>query len=151
MAKRPKDPRHFIKPPGYEGGKKALDEFVRTHLKYPQEALEKRVQGIVKVEFELNHKGKVVKAIAKSNLGSGCEEEAVRIVKLLRYTTIKHRGVRVTFHKTLNIVFRLPPQAQQVQITYTYTTKPKSETKQEIKQKKGGPGYTITIKPGQNT
>ena len=110
MAKRPRDPNQFIKPPGYEGGKKALDEFIRTHLKYPEEALGNRIEGIVKVEYDLNHKGKVTKAIAKSNLGHGCEEEAVRLVKLLRYSTIKHRGVRVMFHKTINIVFRLPPQ-----------------------------------------
>jgi protein TonB len=148
MAKRPRDPNQFIKPPGYDGGKKALDEFIRTHLVYPQSALENRIEGIVKVEYDLDHKGKVVKATTKSNLGHGCEEEAIRLVKLLRYSTLKHRGVKVSFHKSINIVFRLPKQVQQGQITYSYTTKPKSETKKEVKQKKGGAGYIITIKPG---
>lgn len=151
MAKRPRDPNQFIKPPGYEGGKTALDEFIRKHLVYPQAALEKRIEGLVNVEYDLDHKGKVVKATAKSDLGYGCEEEAIRIVKLLRYSTLRHRGVKVTFHKSINIVFRLPPPAQQGKITYTYTTKPKLEVKKEEKQKKGGAGYTITIKPGPNT
>ncbi len=142
MAKRPRDPNQFIKPPGYEGGNTALDEFIKKNLIYPKEALEKRIEGIVKVEFDLNNKGKVVKAITKSNIGHGCEEEAIRIVKLLRYTTIKHRGVRVTFHKSLNIAFRLPPQAQQTKITYQFT--PKKEKKKEEKKVSGG--YTITIK-----
>ena len=144
MAKRPKDPRHFIKPPGYEGGSKALDEFIKQNLAYPKEALENRIEGVVKVEFDLNHKGKVVKATTKSNLGHGCEEEAIRIVKLLRYSTLKHRGVKVTFHKSLNIVFRLAPQATQTKIAYHYTTTPKNKEE----EKKRGQSYTITIKLG---
>lgn len=148
MARRPRDPNQFIKPPGYEGGKKAMDEFIRKHLVYPQSALENRIEGIVKVEYDLNHKGKVVKATTKSNLGHGCEEEAIRIVKLLRYSTLKHRGVKVSFHKNINIVFRLPKQVQQGKITYSYTTKPKPDTSPTTKQKKRSTGYTITIKPG---
>ena len=144
MAKRPRDPNQFIKPPGYEGGKTALDEFIRKHLVYPQAALEKRIEGIVKVEYDLDHKGKVVKATAKSDLGHGCEEEAIRIVKLLRYSTLRHRGVKVTFHKSINIVFRLPAQTQQSKITYQYTTKPK---KKNTVKKTGSSGYTITINP----
>jgi len=149
MAKRPRDPNQFIKPPGYEGGKKALDEFVRKHLLYPQSALENRIEGIVKVEYDLDHKGKVVKAYTKSNLGYGCEEEAIRIVKLLRYSTVKHRGVKVSFHKSINIIFRFPKKIQQGKITYSYTTKPKRGTSPATKQKKESTGYTITIKPGQ--
>jgi len=144
--KRPKDPHQFIKPPGYEGGAKALDDFIKQNLKYPKEALERRIEGMVKVEYDLNHKGKVTKAIAKSSLGYGCEEEAIRIVKLLRYSTIKHRGVKVTFHKSINIVFRLPPQPQAAKIVYQF--RPKEDKKEEEKKISGG--YTITIKRDPN-
>jgi len=146
VAKRPKDPRQFIKPPGYEGGNKALDAFITQNLKYPQEALENRIEGIVKVEYDLNHKGRVVKTTTKSNLGHGCEEEAIRIVKLLRYSTIKHRGVKVTFHKSINIVFRLPPQPQAAKIVYHF--RPKEDKKEEEKKVSGG--YTITINRDPN-
>lgn len=146
MAKRPKDPRQFIRAPGYEGGNEALDAFIKQNLSYPEEALKKRIEGVVKVEFDLNHKGKVVKTGTKSNLGHGCEEEAIRIVKLLRYSTLKHHGVKVTFHKTINIVFRLPPQTQQAQITYTFIPSKKEEQPVK-KEKKVVGGYTITFKP----
>ena len=121
-----------------------MDAFIKENLRYPKEALEHRVEGVVKVEFDLNHKGKVVKTKTKSNLGHGCEEEAIRIVKLLRYSTIKHRGVKVTFHKSINIVFSLPAQTQPMKITYQFT--PKKE--KDVDQKPQQAGYTITFKPG---
>ena len=151
--KRPKQPKHFIRIPGYPGGNTALATFIKDNLRYPEEAAENKVQGTVAVDFDYNHKGKVTKATIKSSLGSGCDEEAIRIVKLLRFNNSKNRGVKVTFHKSINIHFRLKevkinttPDTERSRSagSITYNFKPTPPKEGEKPQSTGG--YTITIK-----
>ena len=82
-----------------------------------------------------------------SGLGHGCDEEALRLAKLLRFEVPKSgRKVRVVFHKDLHIHFRLPkvkPQ-KKLQMSYQYTQT--SSTSKSGKGKSGGSyGYTITV------
>ena len=55
MHKPAKD-NHFIKQPWYEGGPKALKQFVADHLRYPEPALAQRVEGTVTVRFDITTK-----------------------------------------------------------------------------------------------
>jgi TonB family protein len=127
-------PESFIKQPKYPGGKKALDEFIRTNMQYPEEALKNRVEGSVVVKYDVDVFGKVSGATITHGLGYGCDEEALRLVKLLQYEKKRYQGVRVTFHQSISIHFRLPgkgvkPQQQEIKIQYQYTEKdsPKPE------------------------
>src|SRR5688572_14876437 len=101
-------PESFIKQPKYPGGKKALDEFIRTNMQYPEEALKNRVEGSVVVKYDVDVFGRVSDATITHGLGYGCDEEALRLVKLLRYEKKKYQGLRVTFHQSISIHFRLP-------------------------------------------
>ena len=126
MKKKAK-PESFIRPPKYPGGKKALDDFVRTNLVYPEEALKQRVEGSVTVNYDVDVFGKVIDAKVKHGIGCGCDEEAVRLVKLLRYEQKKYRGLRVTHHQTIHIHFRLPgapPPEPQKELRINYEYKP---------------------------
>ena len=94
-------------------------------MRYPEEALQQRVEGSVTVRYDTNVFGAVVDAKVIHGIGYGCDEEAVRLVKLLRYEKKKYRGLRVIHHQTIHIHFRLPgsppPQAQpEIKITYHY-------------------------------
>jgi TonB family protein len=126
MKKKAK-PESFIRQPKYPGGKKALDEFIRTNLRYPEEALKDRIEGSVKIKYDLDVFGKVSDAVIVHGLGYGCDEEALRLVKLLQYEKKKYRGLRVTFHQTIVIHFHLPgggiKQQQEIKIQYQYTEK----------------------------
>lgn len=114
-------PESFVKQPTYPGGKKALDEFVKQNLVYPEEALKSRVEGTVTMELDIDIYGKVIETKVKHGIGYGCDEEAVRIVKLLQYSKKKYRGLHVIFHQTINIHFKLPvPSQQSFQINYHY-------------------------------
>lgn len=144
--------KHFIKKPVYEGGLKAMRAFISQHKKYPKEAIKEKIEGTVYLKYTIDYKGKVIDAKVLKSLGHGCDEEAIRIVKLLKFNVPKNRGIKVKFFKNIQIHFRIPkqkekpqPQPQQQQISYTITTKsqPKKE-KIETKEKKGG-GYTIKI------
>jgi len=97
----------FIKMPVFEGGQKALKQFISENLKYPPEALKEKIEGIVQVFYVINNKGDVTEAKVLSGLGYGCNEEALRLIKLLKYTIPKTHRLKASFNRKLNIHFRL--------------------------------------------
>ena len=149
MQKEKKD-KHFIKKPIYPGGKKALQLFITQNLKYPPEALAERVEGTVVLKYTVNHQGKVIETKVISSLGHGCDEEAERVVSLLRFEVPSNRGVKVLHHLNIQIHFHLPKQKVQQKpktkssptYNYQYTT---SSKEAEDKPKSSPYTYTITI------
>ena len=140
MPKERKD-KHFVKKPIYQGGLRAMRDFISKHKKYPQEALEKKIEGSVYLKYSIDYKGKVTEAKVIKSVGFGCDEEAIRVVKLLRFQVPKNRGVRVKFYKNIHIHFRLPKQkSTKTQINYSLTT-----SKDKEKPQKKGKSYTIQI------
>lgn len=98
----------LIKKPVYPGGRKAMDAFIKEHLKYPEKAREKKKEGTVAVVIDIDGRGKVLRGRIKSGLGYGLDEEALRVCKLLKFRVAKNHQKRVTFHRTINIHFILP-------------------------------------------
>lgn len=126
--KKEKKPEQFIRHPSYPGGIEAMRAFIKQHLHYPEEALKNKVEGTVAVAYEIDHQGNVIDAKIKSGIGSGCDEEALRITKLLKFGVPPHKGLRVTFHKTINIHFRLPvaqKMSASTQLNYNFVEKKK--------------------------
>ena len=128
----------FIKKPIFPGGRAAMKRFIAKHLRYPKEALENKIEGFVAIRFSINHKGKVGGIKIISGLGYGCDEEAKRLVSLLKWDINKKiRKGKILFHKTLNIHFKLPKaqenKKQSTQISYQIvgsspTSAPKKKT-----------------------
>ncbi len=154
MKKETKD-KHFVKKPYYVGGNDALKKFINENLKYPKKAMEKGTEGTVILRYEINHKGKVVGAKIISPLSKACNDEAIRVVKLLEFQVPKTRKARLTFHKTIQIHFRKPkeqpkkvaPVEQQVQYQITPSKKVESPSEQPLPKPSSG-GYSYTIKIG---
>lgn len=144
----------FIVQPFYEGGNKALEKKVLENMKYPTTALEKRVEGTVFLKYDIDHKGTVIGARVITSIGFGCDEEAVRLVKLLRFTVPKQpNGLKVIFHKELYIHFRLPKEQPKIvevpiiappQYSYNYTVSTKKEEPKPIAKPKNVYQYVIT-------
>ncbi|GAB4250336.1 MAG: hypothetical protein Kow0027_13680 [Saprospiraceae bacterium] len=144
MRKEAKD-KEFIKKPVYKGGPKALKKFIGENLRYPKEALENKVEGTVYLNYDINYKGEVTDARVIKGIGHGCDEEAVRLVKLLKYEVPRNRGVRVVFHKNIQIHFRLPKVKEKpVQVQYNYVSSP-GKTADQTEQKKSATTFTITF------
>ena len=143
MKKERKD-KNFIKKPIYPGGTAAIKAFIRDNLKYPQEALKHRTEGTVSLKYTIDHKGQVIDTHLISGLGHGCDEEAVRLVRLLKFEVPKVRGVKVQFHKEMHVHFRLPKQpvkAQSSSTRYVYT----ATSSKPVTPVSGGYHYTVTI------
>ncbi len=148
MQKEKKD-KHFIKKPIYEGGPKELKKFIRKNLKYPKKAFENKIEGTVFLNYTIDHKGNVIEAKIISGVGYDCDEEAIRLAKLLKFKVPKTRGVKVRYHKNIQIHFRLPKKkakpASNVQYKITPSKKEKGKepiTKTPEKKK----SYTYTIR-----
>ncbi len=143
--KKERKEKNFIKKPVYPGGSKAMKAFVNEHLQYPEEAAKHGIEGTVSLRYRINHEGKVDHVDIISGLGYGCDEEAVRVVKLLRFQVDKVRKLRVTFHKNIHVHFKKPKVKQRKQeIRYQYTTTPAAgKTEKPAAPEKKGYAYTI--------
>jgi protein TonB len=104
----------FIKNAYYEGGKKAMDEFIQKNIQYPTLALENKTEGKIHLFLDIDKKGKVIKAKLVSGIGNGCDDEAIRVVKLMQWQVDKVRNMHVVFHQRLTINFRLPSTKEQI-------------------------------------
>lgn len=93
----------------FPGGMDSLRAFIQRYLKYPEEALKNRLEGRVFISFIVEKDGSISNIKVLREIGGGCSEEAVRVVKLMpkwKPATQRGKAVRSTF--TLPIVFKLP-------------------------------------------
>lgn len=128
-----------------------MKKFVAQHLKYPKAALDAKIEGTVLIRYGLDYRGKVTDVKLKKGLGHGCDEEAMRVVKLLRFTVPQSSKKKVRIHQDINIHFKLPkpqsPKPQKMAITYTQGNRISGKVSQK---KPAAPpattGYTYTIK-----
>lgn len=152
MSKERKD-HSFIKKPIYPGGTAAYKKFIKENLKYPKAAVENKTEGVVFVKYTIDHKGKVIDTQVMKGIGHGCDEEAKRIVSLLKFEIPKGpRKLRVTFHQKTQITFKLPkqkykpvpkaPSPSKMNLVYQYVPSPKKPSKKPAVKK---PSYTYTI------
>jgi protein TonB len=82
--------------------------FLQKNLKYPAMALDGNVSGKVIVNFIIDEEGNIVSAILLKGIGYGCDEEALRVIKLMpkwKPGMFAGKAVKVSFK--LPIVFRL--------------------------------------------
>ena len=137
---------NFLEKPLYPGGAKALREFVSSHLQYPQDAMEQRVEGVVTIAYQVNDDGFVENPTVVKSLSSSCDEEALRLVRMLRYNKARNRGVRLKVNTKLNINFHLAPTPARKTISYTLQSSPKPKDTKKSPKSSGDYGYSITIR-----
>ncbi len=69
----------------YEGGQDALYAFIEKEKKYPILARRNRIQGTCIVSFTLTTSGTLEGVKLVKQIGGGCGEEALRVVRLLQF------------------------------------------------------------------
>jgi protein TonB len=95
--------------PRFPGGDQARFYFLRTNIRYPEAAVKTGVEGIVMVVFVIEKDGSVSNVEVSKGIGSGCDEEAVRVIKLMpRWEPGKRSGRAVRVLVRMPIVFRIP-------------------------------------------
>jgi protein TonB len=69
--------------PFFPGGDEGLNKFITDNTKYPELARENRIQGTVFVKFVVEKDGTISNIKVHNGIGAGCDEEAVRVIKLM--------------------------------------------------------------------
>ncbi|MBK7171850.1 MAG: energy transducer TonB [Bacteroidales bacterium] len=138
--------KKFLEIPSYPGGKQAFIKFIEEQLIYPEEALQNLIEGTVYLEYTVDNIGTVGDVIITHGVGFGCDEEALRLVSLLRYDPKRNRGIRMKTKMKTRIRFDLPAHLKpQPTINITYTS-PVTENKIPPVVNPGeGYGYTINL------
>lgn len=124
--KKEKHEKDFRRKAIYPGGPQAMKAFIRENLVYPEAARREKIEGTVHVQYRVNHLGEVIHARVISGLGHGCDEEALRVVRLLKFTADRNRGYKSEFTQRIGIHFRIREQEAPTS-SYQYTISPKKE------------------------
>ena len=97
--------------PVYPGGDSARIKFLVDNMIYPKSAKDNGVQGTVYITFVIDETGGVTEIKVLRGIGGGCDEEAIRVVKLMpKWTPGKQSGknVRVQFNMPLKFTLSTP-------------------------------------------
>jgi TonB family protein len=132
--------KKFLNLPTYPGGRDAFRKFIGENLVYPPLALQNKIEGTVFLSYVVNDMGEVIDAKVHKGIGYGCDEEALRLIRLLHYGKVNNRGLRVRSEMKTGIRFVLPANVGEV--IYSYISAPPVEKKPEVAP---APSYNYTI------
>ncbi len=94
--------------PLYFGGDTERMKFLAGNMVYPQQATESGIQGTVYVQFVVDSKGNIINVQVLRGIGGGCDEEAVRVVKMMpSWHPGRQNGQSVPVLFTMPVVFKL--------------------------------------------
>ncbi len=105
IAKGDFDPE---KEPSFPGGAEAMNNFLAKEIHYPEVARVHNIQGVVWVEFTIEHDGSITDPKVTTPLFAPCDEEALRAVKAMpKWIPGLYRGLPVRSSYRLPITFRM--------------------------------------------
>lgn len=139
--------KRFISKPVFEGGERELRKFIYKNLRYPADQITEGKTGEVSVKIDISAKGKVVGTRVLKGMGRAFDEEAERVLSLLRFN-IPGTGARkgkMLFHRTFKVKFT-PPKVEKNSSTQTltYTVTTATPTQPTEDSSGGSYGYTIS-------
>lgn len=89
--------------PELQGGLKSIGE----KIQYPEMARRAGIEGRVIVQFIVNEQGNVENPRVVRGIGGGCDEEALRVIRQVKFQPGMQRGRPVRVQFSLPVVFRL--------------------------------------------
>ena len=68
--------------PSYLPNEEAFFRFLSENISYPINASQNKTEGIVEISLLVDTNGVLSDFIIENGIGNGCEEEAIRVIKL---------------------------------------------------------------------
>ena len=100
--------------PEFPGGTDSLYAYIARNIKYPEAAKKEKIEGRVFVTFVIEKDGQVSSAKILRDIGGGCGEEAIRVVKNMpKWKPGTQRGKPVRFQFNLPVSFLLGKDANE--------------------------------------
>lgn len=91
----------------YPGGDEALYTKLFREMKYPAEAKEKKITGDLTLSFFVEKDSTVSEVTALNDLGYGTKEEAIRLIKSLKFAPAIQNGQPVRQQMMMPVLFRI--------------------------------------------
>ena len=95
----------------FVGGMNALSKFFQENIKYPDAAQKANQSGKVFTQFIVNTDGSISDVTILKSVGFGCDEEAMRVIKLAKWIPGKHHGQVVRSRFTVPIMFSMASES----------------------------------------
>ncbi|MEI7596411.1 MAG: energy transducer TonB [Bacteroidota bacterium] len=95
--------------PTFQGGADSLRNFLIRNVQYPEVAKQNEIHGVVYVGFVIEKDGLISNVKVLRGIGGGCDEEAIRVVKLMPKWNpgySKGKPVRVSFVVPIKFMFQ---------------------------------------------
>jgi periplasmic protein TonB len=83
-------------------------KILQKNLSYPNEAMQSGISGKVVINFIVDEEGKIIQTKILNHVGGGCDEEALRVIKLMprwKPGMVHGKPVKVSFNQV--ITFKL--------------------------------------------
>lgn len=94
--------------PVFPGGQAAMLKFIYQNQRYTDIALKEKIEGTVIVEFIVEKDGSLSNIKVLKDIGGGCGNEAVRIVKLMpKWEPARQRDIPVRCKMRIPVKFKL--------------------------------------------
>lgn len=104
--------------PEFVGGEAVLMKFISTNIKYPASAKVENIEGRVMISFIVTFEGKITDIKILRDIGGGCGEEAVRVMKLSPdWKPGKQNGRPVNTKMVIPINFHLDTEKEELNNT----------------------------------
>lgn len=108
LAYAPVSEDSLCEAPQFPGGMAGVARYMAENIKYPPKAKENNVTGRVYVSFVVEKDGSLGQVKAVRDIGYGCGEEAVRVIKAMpRWKPGTEDGVPVRVEFVLPVMFDL--------------------------------------------
>jgi TonB family protein len=83
----------------------SLSKFISRNLQYPETAFKQNISGTVRLKFVVEPSGRISNLLTEKTVGGGCTEEAIRVVKMIRWIPGIKNQAAVRSWRTLDITF----------------------------------------------
>ena len=93
--------------PMYQKGTFALQDFIKENLEYPRQAQLSNIQGTVLLSFIVEPSGLPTNIGILKSVGGGCDQEAIRILEMIKWYPAKNGDTLVRAYMTFPIYFVL--------------------------------------------
>jgi protein TonB len=95
-----------------------IERFMQNNLQYPAQAYRQSIGGTVRLNFIVEPHGRISNITIDKSIGGGCNEEAIRLLKMLNWMPAIDEDTAVRCKMHMDITFNLPTESDHKVIDY---------------------------------